>query len=175
MWYVIQVMTGDEEKIALMCRKLIGTTDDEDGVLQSCFIPCTKRQRRYRGEWHMEQRPLCPGYVFLVSGRPEELFLQLKHVPGLTKLLGTGWEFVPLTEAEEEFLQRLGGDDTVVEMSTGVSENDRIIVKGGPLIGMEGYIKKIDRHKRIARLEVEMMGRVMEIQVGLEIVEKIKL
>ncbi len=174
MWYVIQVMTGDEEKIALLCRRMIGMEDGEDGVLQSCFIPYTKRQRRYQGKWHTEQRTLFPGYVFLVSGQPEELFFQLRHVPGLTKILGTGWEFVPLSEEEVDLLQRLGGEDRIVEISTGVIENEQIIIKSGPLKGMEGYIKKIDRHKRIARLEVEMMGRVMEIQVGLEVVEKLK-
>ena len=39
-------------------------------------------------------------------------------------------------------------------------------------MGKEGYIKKVDRHKRKARLELEMFGRMQEIVVGLEIVEK---
>ena len=43
----------------------------------------------------------------------------------------------------------------------------------GPLQGKEGYIKKIDRHKRRAFLEMPMFGRVQKIQVGLEIVAKI--
>lgn len=172
MWYVIQVFTRDEEKIVLMCQKLIGTREFEGSVLQRCFIPYTQRQRRYRGAWHTEQHPLFPGYVFLVSDNAEELFFKLKRVPGLTKILGTGWEFVPLTEEEVDLLQRLGGEKQIVETSIGVIENDRIIVSRGPLIGMEGLIKKIDRHKRLAWLEVEMMGRTMEVQVGLEVVEK---
>ena len=64
------------------------------------------------------------------------------------------------------------GDTTNVAMSVGVMEGDRIIVKEGPLVGMEGKIKKIDRHKRMAILEVELVNRVSEMKVGLEIVEK---
>ena len=39
-------------------------------------------------------------------------------------------------------------------------------------MGLEGCIKKIDRHKRTAWLEIEMMGRIVETRVGLEVVEK---
>ncbi|MFR3950420.1 MAG: hypothetical protein ACLTZM_27535 [Ruminococcus sp.] len=42
----------------------------------------------------------------------------------------------------------------------------------GPLTGMEGSIRRIDRHKRIAHLEIEMFGRTVEMKVGLEIIEK---
>ena len=39
---------------------------------------------------------------------------------------------------------------------------------------MEGLIRKIDRHKRMAYLKVEMFGRVVEMKVGVEIVERIE-
>lgn len=38
--------------------------------------------------------------------------------------------------------------------------------------GLEGLIRKIDRHKRTATIEVEMFMRRMEVSIGLEIVEK---
>ncbi len=194
MWYVIQVFTGTEERTAESCRRVIGIQDKDaddvlqdadsvfqgtdgilqnaDTVLQKCFIPYVIRKRRYYGEWHEEKKILFPGYVFLVSDNPGELFLRLKKVPGLTKLLGTGDEIVPLSAEEEELLKKLGGESQVVEGSIGILEQDKIIVTEGPLQGMEGYIRKIDRHKRTAWLEVELMGRKIETQVGLEIVEK---
>ena len=172
MWYVIQVFTGTEEKTAEKCRSVIGIQDEKESVLRKCFIPYVIRKRRYCGAWHEEKKILFPGYVFLVSDDPGELFLRLKKVPGLTKLLGTGDEIVPLSETEEALLKKLGGEDQIVEGSIGILEQDRIIIMEGPLQGMEGFIKKIDRHKRAAWLEVELMGRKIETQVGLEIVEK---
>ena len=58
-------------------------------------------------------------------------------------------------------------------MSVGVIEKDKVKIQEGPLVGMEGLIKKIDRHKRQAVLEMEMFGRKVEMKVGVEIVEKI--
>lgn len=42
----------------------------------------------------------------------------------------------------------------------------------GPLIGLEGLITKIDRHKRIAYVDVELLGKLTRVQVGLEIISK---
>ena len=69
-------------------------------------------------------------------------------------------------------LMKMGTDKQLVEMSCGIIENDRVQIVSGPLTGMEGSIRRIDRHKRIAHLEIEMFGRTVEMKVGLEIIIK---
>ena len=60
----------------------------------------------------------------------------------------------------------------MVPLSDGIIENSVTKIRSGPLKGKEGLIRKIDRHKRKAWLEVEMFWRKQEIEVGLEIVAK---
>lgn len=167
MWYVIQVRTGTEEEIQRQCETII-----DKSILEKSFIPKYEQERKYQGEWHTELKILFPGYVFLISGEKEKLFFELKRIIGLTKLLGTGETIVSLTDEEVNFLLRLGGEEQTVEMSEGIIENDRVVVLSGPLKGNEGLIRKIDRHKRKAWLEIEMFGRTVEMQVGLEVVGK---
>lgn len=167
MWYVIQVKVGTEEQIVVQCRKIIGRD-----VLKDCFIPYCECMKKYGGEWHKEKRILFSGYVFMISDDLEKLYLALKRVVGLTKLIRTGEEVVPLSVNEIEFLKRFGGKEQVVQMSNGFIEGDRIVVISGPLVGNEGCIKRINRHKRKAYLEVEIFGRKVETQVGLEIIDK---
>ena len=169
MWYVLQVRTGTEESIRLQCRSNI-----PEAVLERCFIPYYEEKKRIRGEWTIQKKVLFPGYVFVVTEDLNHLYDSLKTVIGLTKLIGTGKEIVPLTEEEKDFLLGFGGEEQVVKMSEGIIEGTKIIVTQGPLMGKEGYIQKIDRHQRKARLELEMFGRMQEIVVGLEIVEKIR-
>ena len=140
MWYVIQVRTGTEEDIQTQCAKLIGSE-----ALERSFIPYSEQMKRYHGQWHKEKKPLFPGYVFLISPDKEQLFLQLKQVIGLTKLLGTGDEIVPLTEEEIRFLLEFGSEEQIVAMSEGIIENDQVLITRGPLKGREGLIKRIDR------------------------------
>ena len=60
----------------------------------------------------------------------------------------------------------------VVEASVGVIEGDHVVVTSGPLKGHEALISKVDRHKRLAYLDMRMFGRTKTIKVGLEIVRK---
>lgn len=143
-------------------------------VLERCFIPYYEEQKRIRGEWTTQTKVLFPGYVFMITENVEALYEELKTIIGLTKLIGTGEEIVPLQEEEIAFLESFGGAKQVVEMSQGVIEHSQVKVTSGPLQGKEGYIRKIDRHKRKAWLEIEMFGRAQNIQVGLEIVAKIE-
>ena len=168
MWYVVQVRTGTEESIRIQCEKHMS-----EEVLERCFIPYYEESKRIRGSWTILEKVLFPGYVFMITEKLERLYEQLHGVIGLTKLIGTGREIVPLREEEIAFTQGIGGEKQVVEMSEGVIEKSCVRITSGPLVGMEGMIRKIDRHKRKAWLEVPMFGGVQMVQVGVEIVAKV--
>ncbi|MEG0290987.1 MAG: antiterminator LoaP [Erysipelotrichaceae bacterium] len=167
-WYVIQVRGGYEEKIVKQCELLI---DKE--ILEECFIPKYKQLIKKEGKWKETEQILFKGYLFLISDQVNELFMQLKKIPDLTKMLGrVEKEIYPIQDQEVEFLKTFGKEDHVVDMSVGYITGDKIVVREGPLKGKEGSIKKIDRHKRIAFIEVEFLGEVREAKVGLEIIAK---
>ena len=89
----------------------------------------------------------------------------------MSRLLVTGKEIVPITKVEEQFLVGIGGDELVIGMSKGIIERGKVTVMSGPLQNMEGSIKKINRHKRLAWVEVKMFGREMRVPLGLEILQ----
>ena len=158
MWYVVQVRTGTEKEIITQCEKKI-----DHGILKRCFVPYYEAMKKYKGEWHLERKILFPGYVFMITDEVESLYLEL---------IGTGREVIPLKKEEVDFLTAFGKERQVVEMSTGILENGCVHITDGPLKGREAMIRKIDRHKRKASLEIPMFGRILETQAGLEIVEK---
>ena len=172
-WYVMQVRTGTEENIRCQCQRLISSD-----TLERCFIPYYQQKKRFQGEWHIQERILFPGYVFLITQNLEKLVESLKKVIGMTKLIGTGDEIVPLSEAEISLITKLGGksssSESIVKISQGIIEGDQVHILSGPLKGLEGAIRKIDRHKRIAYLSVDMFNRTVDMKVGLEIVAKNK-
>ena len=65
-----------------------------------------------------------------------------------------------------------GNDCRVIEMSEGIVEGSKVVVLRGPLMGHEAEIKRVDRHRRTAELEICMFGRVKTIRLGLEIISK---
>lgn len=168
MWYAIQVHNGSEEKLKTVYQNRIPKE-----VLDECFIFYREEMKKYLGEWHKEEKILFPGYLFMGTDQPTELFDTLKKMPVPTRPLGDKDTLVPLTASEAELMKKLGGEKHVVKMSQGVIENGRTQITEGPMIGMEKYIRKIDRHKRRAVIEMKMAGeRAVKAEVGVEIVRK---
>lgn len=168
MWYVVQVFAREEEKIKKMCQQQISPE-----ILMQCFIPYYEEQKRYLGEWHLEKKILFPGYVFMVTERIQELYEVLKKMQVFSKILGDKECLMPLSAGEVAFLKKFGGEDQVVSLSIGLMEKEKIKIIAGPLIGLEGCIRKIDRHKRRAWIQVEMFGKITDAMVGLEVVAKV--
>ena len=89
-------------------------------------------------------------------------------------------DIYPLSDEEVRWLKTLTGnrdkssdDNHEVGLSqVGFDENDNVIIMSGPLLGMQGQIKKINLHKRIAEVEVEFMNQKTIIHLGIEILEK---
>lgn len=167
-WYVIQVKSGHEEKIAEACRLSIPKE-----VLIESFVPKYRHQKKFKGTWHLLEEVLFKGYVFLISDQIQDLFYHLTEIPELTKLLGNdGDEIYPLTKQDAMLIERFIKDDYILDMSIGYIEGDQVFITEGPLKGHEGFITKIDRHKRLAYLDVPFMSQTLTTKVGLEIISK---
>lgn len=141
-------------------------------TLRECFVPHYEEKKKINGRWTTLERILFPGYMFLETDDIDGLYWELKMIPRLTKLLGVGDCIVPLSDEEVAFLMRFGGQKHLVEMSEGIIEHSQVRILSGPLMGMEGMIQRIDRHKRKAWLEMELFGRTQTVEVGLEVAMK---
>lgn len=173
MWYVIQVVGGREHSAA---RKIEQQADKT--TFNSCFVPQYEARKRYSGTWKTCKEVLFPGYVFVDTKTPDAFRIELNKVSAMTRLLSgsSGSEerkFIPLSNDEKTLINAFIGNEThVLKMSEGIIEGDEIRVLKGPLQGYETLVKKIDRHKRIAFIDLDILGRTKTVKVGLEIVQK---
>ena len=83
MWYAVQVMTGREETVKDMCKRHIDKKQYND-----IFVIRFDKAKRYYGTWHKEKEIMFPGYIFIDSNNPQQIYEHLKNVPELTKMLG---------------------------------------------------------------------------------------
>lgn len=169
MWYVVQVASGQEHSTKKLIEQWI-----TGEYLEQCFIPMRERRIKYHGSWKLVQEKLFPGYVFLVTSFPEEIFQQLKKITKFTKLLGnTDAGFIPLTEKETDFIRRFGDKEHISHISqVEVQEGNQVKIISGELLNYEGEIVRINLHKRIAVVRIEFMGSSVDLHLGIEILEK---
>ena len=168
MWYVVQVNTGHE----VQAKQLIDRFADGQG-LKECFVPQYETMKHFRGEWRPYKAPLFPGYLIVISNDVEALERDLRKVPTFTRLLGNDDMFIPLAPADQSWIEEFTeSNHRVVSVSEGIIEGDEITITSGPLMHHTGWIRKIDRHKRLAYLEIQMFGRTITTKVGLNLVRK---
>lgn len=166
-WYVMQVFTGNEKKTADMCR-----SKSDAGTTYEIFVPEYEYMKKYQGAWHRQTGVLFPGYVFIQSADIQGFREVMKGVPEYTKLLCSEGDILPMSLEDRALLEQMLDERKIFKMSEGYIEGDKIRVTTGPLAGKEGWIRKIDRHKRRAILDVEMFGKIIRTEAGLEIVRK---
>ncbi len=150
-WYLVRCPQGDEADYAQKYQELADQKELQEVV---CFA--YHRMIRYGGSWHLERRTLLPGYIFLSGAKDIKLKENVES----------------LIPCDPPYLKDLCQEDNLVAMSKGVIRDGKTIVVSGPLKGREKLIRRIDRHKRTAQIEVPLEGRTAQVTVGLEIYEK---
>ena len=103
--------------------------------------------RRYEGEWHPERKILFPAQIFLESENGSALSEEVRRCPDLRRN-----ELFSVSMDEEMLLKKLCGERGNLGMSKGILRKGVPKIILGPLKGMENHIRKIDRHKSLARV-----------------------
>ncbi len=195
-WFIARVRIGSEENVRQRCLDYVKLS--ADNMIRDCYVFRYEEQRRIRGEWIVQKKILFPGYVFiaveltgnakkerlsdtvkteLMPGdmKPEKLKKieqAIRGIKGVIELLKRDEKPAVLNKEEVQLLRLFGDCEQRVGVSEGVIEQSKIKVYSGPLAGKEKYIRKIDRHKRKASLEIQIFGETKRVQVGLEIVSR---
>jgi len=171
-WYVLFVKAGKERKVEQYLRKQL------DADISVPFIPLQEILFRRSGIVKKEIKFLFPGYVFIESILSDQQFIQeinpvitrCSDIFGLLKYSNTE---ISMKESEKNMLISLCNNEYCIEASYGIIEGDKIHIIDGPLKGMESIVRKVNRHKREAVIEMEIMGEVRLVTVALEVVEKV--
>ena len=93
--FVLQVTGGQERHAAELVRKMLGDK------VKDCFAPMRELKKRKAGQWRTVRELVFPGYLFLETDDPADVYARLRRVPVLMRLLtGAGEEFLPLSDEE---------------------------------------------------------------------------
>ncbi|WP_226001902.1 antiterminator LoaP [Paenibacillus sp. BJ-4] len=171
-WYVFFVRTGREERVKQLFNEWL------DSEVYKPFIPLQERLFKVAGTVKKELAPLFPSYVFIESNLPD-----LQFVTNANSVICTSSDIIRLLryskleasmrDSERQMLESLCNDSYCIESSTGIIEGDNIRIIDGPLKGRSSIVKKIDRHKRQAVIQLEFMGDTRLVNVALEIISKV--
>jgi transcription antitermination factor NusG len=134
------------------------------------YLPLYRSMRRWQDRAKQIWLPLFPCYVFIRDGMDRQL--QIVTTPGIIHIVGWGGRPAIVPRTQLDFARRIIESRFHVETHPYLQCGDRVRVKTGPLIGLEGILT---RKKEIARLVVtmEMLGQSAAVEIDELNVERI--
>ena len=169
MWYVIQTMVGNEDKIREQIEKVIPKDLYED-----CFSIRYENIWKKSGISNICVEVFFKGYLFIDTNHPTELYLGLKGVEGFSSMLADKDEkditFLKIEKEEQELLENLiNGDPEHIVRVSYVHRNKikRIDYAKGPLKNYVDRIVSVDYHHRRAFLEIPFLNGVRRIKMAI--------
>lgn len=168
MWYVIHTISGMEHKCMEQCERYVNESD-----YREMFIPHYIAKKHFKREWHDVRKVLFPGYLFVDTCNMDAVVEALRKVTQYTKVLKDGESIAPITEEEQKFLSDMMDHEYTVHYSEGFLIGEKVCITEGPLRNYQGCIRTVDRHRRIARLEIPVFGGITPVEVGFGAVRRV--
>lgn len=161
-WYAAFVETGQEDNIKMRLEYRF-----KDRL--HFYVPRRKLRERKDGQWHDVLRTLFPSYVLINGEIGMDEYYEFKNIPGLLKMLLSNGELISIPICEMDFISHLMAGGDIIGPSKLVEEGGHVRVTDGPLLGMEGYITKIDHRKGRVKVKMTFLGeeRVMDFAANI--------
>jgi len=134
------------------------------------YLPLYRSVRRWQDRAKQLWLPLFPCYVFVREGMDRQH--QILTTPEIIHVVGWGGHPAIVPQAQLDAVKQIIESCLYVETHPYLQCGDRVRVKAGPLMGLEGILT---RKKGVARLVVslEMLGRSAAVEIDVSNVERI--
>lgn len=172
-WYVVNVHSGCEKKVAQSIREQAVIKKMEDRVFD-VLIPTEEVVEVKKGAKVSSERKFFPGYILVKMIMSDEAWHLVKDNPNVSGFLGSRNKPYPITEAE---VQRI-----MTQMQEGVERprevvnfeiGEQVRVCDGPFASFVGLVEEVDTEKARVKVSVSIFGRSTPVELEYSQVEKI--
>lgn len=126
------------------------------------YLPAYRAVHRWQDRDKQLSLPLFPCYVFLRGGLDRQL--QILTTPGLLHIVSWGGRPAVIPPVQIEAVKQILGSGLPVKSHPYMRCGDRVRVKSGPLMGLEGILERTKGQARLV-LSMEMLGRAAAVEI----------
>lgn len=150
--------TGQEERVV---RKINELTDYQ------AIFPIKRSPYWEKGSWSTIDKPLFKSYVFVYSN--EEIVPKTLHnIDHALRILKYSDDETDLYGPDRDMALWLWRQNGLVGLIGAVKDGERVVVEEGPLKNLNGKVVKVDKRKRLAEVQIDLVGNVTNVWLGLD-------
>jgi transcription antitermination factor NusG len=132
------------------------------------FLPTVERLRKWKDRRKLIAFPLFPGYLFIHIPKRAQEMLNVLKIKGVVRLLSSvRGELNPIPDEQIISLKKLVENKEALDPYPYLSEGQRVRIKKGPLIGVEGiFSEKLGKHMLVLSVDVLCQGVALTISAS---------
>lgn len=165
-WYVIQTIVNKEKRVKEKIEKL------KIEKLRA-LLPLRKLCIRKKGELHWDLKSLFPGYFFINKKLQLTDIKNISRLNGVIRILSNSKKPVQVPTSDMELILSMINEQDQIPESRIFYKNDRVVVKAGPLMNMEGRITSVDKRKKRITIRLPFFNTYKNVQFSFEVIESV--
>ncbi|MFA5034290.1 MAG: transcription termination/antitermination protein NusG [Candidatus Margulisiibacteriota bacterium] len=169
-WYVIQTLTGQEDRAKLAIEQAIELEGLKERIFQ-VLVPIEETIEIKGGKRFERIRKMFPGYVFLEMILDEKTWYVIRQTTGVARFIGTKVQPTPVSDREMARVLKQLGKEEKFEVSFEKGEAVRII--SGPFRGYTGNVDELNAEKGKLKVLINIFGRDTPVEVNFEHAQKL--
>ena len=172
-WYVVNVYSGSEKKVAESIKEQAILKKMEDKILE-VLVPTEEVVELKKGSKVNSERKFFPGYVLVKMVMSDECWHVVRNTPRVSGFLGSRNKPQPISEAEaqriiKQMTEGVERPRTAVDFEVG----EQVRVNDGPFASFIGFVEEVDTEKMRLKVSVSIFGRSTPVELEFSQVEKI--
>ena len=164
-WYVVNVYSGSEKKVAESIKEQAILKKMEDKILE-VLVPTEEVVELKKGSKVNSERKFFPGYVLVKMVMSDECWHVVRNTPRVSGFLGSRNKPQPISEAEaqriiKQMTEGVERPRTAVDFEVG----EQVRVNDGPFASFIGFVEEVDTEKMRLKVSVSIFGRSTPVEL----------
>jgi len=171
-WFVVNVHTGCEDKVARSLREQIDTRR-LNALFGEILVPTREVTEVKAGKRVKSEKKFFPGYIIVQMVMTNETFSLVKLMPQVVMFLGQKNRAIAVSEAEARRLLKQAEEGAIVSDDTEYEIGQEVHVIDGPFANFNGVAADVDNVKQKMTVTILVFGRETSVSLDFSQVEKV--
>ena len=171
-WFVVHVLSGQENKVRDNIEKRVKTEEMSD-VIYAVLVPTERVSEIKRGKKSETTRKFFPGYLIINMHLLDEssqligrTWYFIRETPGVIGFAGTKDRPIPMRESEvDSMLAQMREREEKVKPKVSFEVGETVKIADGPFQNQSGIVEEIDPDRGKLRVSVTIFGRATPVEL----------